>query len=245
MIVSITISHVAAQNIGTYWSDLSLFDNFIFLNLYKGRSINWLKLYTWWVSNIKSTISVVVAQEVAGLSNQQIEANNTDTMADMIAEGLAGGGFGWCCGCKKQNESYLLDRYYQHCNYSGSNLTRAPLPDSNLSTRLAYVLTGNTEYLSNGSLRYDSQCFPTNAVPKCSWSQSIKDLGEDVFPRFAVSVACSGCKYTNITCDCPFSKVSIETCVLRRQTQCDSSGFDLWEPVREVLVVGCSCYSRS
>ena len=30
--VIVSISHVAAQDIGTYWSDLSLFDNFIFLN---------------------------------------------------------------------------------------------------------------------------------------------------------------------------------------------------------------------
>ena len=197
------------------------------------------------VSNINSTISAVVTQEVAGLSNQQIEANNTNTMADMIAEGLAGAGFGWCCGCKKQNESYLLGRYYQHCNVSGSILTRVPLPDSNLSSPLAYVLTGNTEYVQNGSLRYNSQCFSDNAAPKCSWSQSIKDLGEDVFPRFAVNVACSGCEYTNLTCDCYVSKVSIEARVLKRQNQCDSSGFDLWEPVSEKLVVGCGCYSRS
>ena len=197
------------------------------------------------VSNINSTISVVVAQEVAGLSNQQIETNDTATIANMIGESLAGARIGWCCGCKKQNESYLLDRYYQHCNISGSILTRVPLPDSHLSSPLAYVLTGNTQYLQNGSLQYDSQCFSRNAAPKCTWSQNIKDLGKDVFPRFAVNVACIGCKYTNRTCNCYVRERSIETRVLRRQNQCDSSGFDLWEPVSEKLVVGCGCYSRS
>ena len=149
---------------------------------------------------------------------------------------------GPCHNCKKRNESYILDRYYQHCNVSGSNLTRVPLPDSHLSSPPACVLTTNTEY---GSLRYDSQCFLPTAAQKCTWSQNIKDLGEDVFPRFAVNVACSGCRYTNLTCDCYVSPVPIETCVLKRQRQCDSSGFDSWEPVTEILVAGCSCYSRS
>ena len=189
------------------------------------------------LSDINSTVSVVVEQAVNGL-----QTNNTATMANMIAEDLAEAGIGWCCGCKKQNDSYILDRYYQHCNSSGSTLTRIPLPDADLSSPPAYVLTTNTEY---GILRYNSQCFPQNAAPKCTWSQNIKDLGEDVFPRFAVNVACSGCRYTNLTCNCHVSEVPIETCVLKRQRQCDSSGFDSWEPVRETLGVGCSCYSQS
>ena len=194
------------------------------------------------LSDINSTVSVVVEQAVDGLSTQQIETNNTATMANMIAEDLTEAEIGWCCGCKKQNDSYILDQYYQHCNVSGSSLTRIPLADSHLSSPPAHVLTTNTEY---GILRYDSQCFPQNGAPKCTWSQNIKDLGEDVFPRFAVNVACSGCRYTNLTCDCYVSPVPIETCVLKRQRQCDSSGFDSWEPVTEILVAGCSCYSRS
>ena len=113
---------------------------------------------------------------------------------------------GPCHNCKKRNESYILDRYYQHCNVSGSNLTRVPLPDSHLSSPPAHVLTTNTEY---GSLWYDSQCFSQNAAPRCTWSQNIKDLGEDVFPRFAVNVACSGCRYTNLTCNCHVLKLPL------------------------------------
>ena len=61
--------------------------------------------------------------------------------------------------------------------------------------------TTNTEYLTNEGLRYDSRCFPGNAPPECTWSQSIKDLGEDVFPKFVVNVACSECKHnTDVSC---------------------------------------------
>ena len=182
-----------------------------------------------------NSISVVVAQAVAGLSIQQTGNINTAAMANMIAGGLAGAGMGPCHNCKKRNESYILERYYQHCNVSGSNLTRVPLPDSHLSSPPACVLTTNTEY---GILRYDSQCFSQNAAQKCTWSQNIKDLGEDVFPRFAVNIACSACS-------CSLSEFIIRAKVLKRQRQCDSSGFDSWEPVTENLVVGCSYYSQS
>ena len=194
-----------------------------------------------------SSISVVVTQAMAGLSTQQTGNINTAAVANMIAGGLAGAGMGPCHNCKKRDESYILDRYYRHCNYSGSNLTRVPLPDSHLSSPPAHVLTGNTEYVQNGGLRYDSQCFPQNDPLKCTWSQSIKDLGEDVFPRFAVNVtSCSTkCKPSDQSCNCSAHPVSIETRILKRQKQCDSSGFDSWEPVRETLVVGCSCYTQS
>ena len=196
-------------------------------------------------SATNSSISVVVTQALAGLSIQQTGNINTAAVANSIAGGLAGAGIGPCHNCKKRDESYILDQYYRHCNYSGSNLTRVPLPDLHLSSPPAHVLTGNTEYVQNGGLRYDSQCFSRNAAPKCTWSQSIKDLGEDVFPRFAVNVTCSGCKPTDHSCNCYASQVVIETRVLKRQNQCDSSGFDSWEPVRETLVVGCGCYTQS
>ena len=197
------------------------------------------------VSNTSSTISTVVSQVIAGLpTGQGARTADAKTLADKIVEGLTEGGIDECNGCEKQDEQYFLQQFNRYTKSGCLSLAKLPGNESHSSSTPAYVLTGNTGCLIPRRFRYSSQCFQDrNSSPKCTWSQTVKDFGEDIFPRYAVSVTCNGCKYTDRTCpnDCYTSELQVRFYILKRQDECDASGKEVWKAVTEVLTVGCSC----
>ena len=197
-----------------------------------------------------STISTVVLQVVASLPTGPGRGTvNATTLSNMIVEGLTEGGLE-CNGCKKRGEQYFLEQFTQSTQLSGClSLVKVPLPGNRTypGSPPPYILTGSTNCLTPRLVNYDSQCFPRNAAPKCTWSQNVRDLGDSVFPRFVVSVNCSGCKHYDDTClrnnnNCYTSELRIlPVYILKRQDECDSSGNEVWRPIAEKVVVGCSC----
>ena len=151
--------------------------------------------------------------------------------------------------CKPRGEEYLVQKFYASETASRSRgclrLQNMTFPAYNKTTH--HILTGSTDCL-NGRLRYDSECFPARASPYCKWAQSIDDLGEDYFPRFAVQVTCEGCKLGDGVCmaqrnNCYYSERTVNYHILMRQEACDSEGYEDWkyESKQRQLIVGCSC----
>ena len=181
-----------------------------------------------------STISTVVSQVVASLPTGPGRSGtvNATTLTNMIVEGLTEGGLE-CNGCKKRGEQYFLGQFTQSTQLSGClSLVKVPLPGNRTypGSPPPYILTGSTDCLTP---RLDSQCFPRNAAPKCTWNQNVRDLGDSVFPRFVVSVNNNNCYTSELRI--------LPVYILKRQDECDSSGNEVWRPIAEKVVVGCSC----
>lgn len=197
------------------------------------------------VFNTSSRISTIVSQAIAELpTGDGARTVNATTLVETIVEGLTEGGIDECSGCKKQDEQYFLQQFTRYTQSTCLSLVKFPGNKSHSSSPPAYILTGNTGCLIPRRFRYSSSCFrDRNSTPKCTWNQTVKDFGEDTFPRFAVSVTCNGCKHSDRTCptSCYTSELQVRVYVLKRQNECDSSGKEKWSPVTEVLTVGCSC----
>jgi len=197
----------------------------------------------------RTTISTVVSQIVSSLPTGPGRGTvNATSLTNMIVEGLTEGGME-CTGCKKQSEQYFLQQFTQYTQSACLSLVKVPLPGNRThhGSPPAYILTGSTDCIIPSVVDYDSQCFPRNAPPKCTWSQNVRDFGDNIFPRFAVNVTCNGCRPYDGTClrnknNCYTSELLVRPVyVLKRQDACDSSGHEVWRPMAQKLVVGCSC----
>ena len=176
---------------------------------------------------------------------------DTDTIANNIISKLISGGIEDCFTppsndtCKSRGEDFLVRRFLLiQRNARCLTLQRVTLPAyiNGTTHYSAYVLTGNTSCLE---LRYHSDCFPRNSQAACSWTQTIKSFGEDHFPEFAVEVNCKGNQYTACSTQrniCYYSEAEIPVYGLKREKECDSDGYEIWNPSELYrLKTGCSC----
>lgn len=165
---------------------------------------------------------------------------NITEITKQLLHTLSSAGSG--CGntrCKKRPQAYLIQEF----------MAANPQCFSLRQLEQVEVATGSPMYVveTNPKCVIGSNDFiierPCSSPPKCSWSNGLNAVaplitGEDHFPQYYISTDCQGSDVPI----CSPQQVTQRMYFLKRQADCDSDGYEIWDASDSVTVnIACGC----